>query len=154
MFRSTVTAPAPPADVVDTSDLIPLSVLELDLPAPATGWLIELDRRGIAVVADDIGRDSLTKDDARELITEHRENEARKARHREETERRAIEADQQWRAQLSPGIPWYEIPAGVTAAEMWAQAEHDARPKRRSLLEDALANTGSMEYHPLRDEEP
>ena len=36
--------PAPPADVMVPSDLIPLRVLELDLPGPATGWLIELDR--------------------------------------------------------------------------------------------------------------
>jgi hypothetical protein len=30
------------------------------------------------------------------------------------------------------------MPVGVSAAEVWAQAEKDARPKRRSLLEDAL----------------
>ncbi len=50
MFRA---APAPVAavdvaPVVDVpADPIPLSVLELHLPAPTTGWLAELDRRGI-----------------------------------------------------------------------------------------------------------
>ena len=129
-------------------------MLALDLPEPpAGGWVGYLSGRGIEVVTDDVGRASVSRSNARLLIAEDRENEARKARMREEAEQRAIEADQHWRALLSPGIPWYEIPPGATAAEVWAQAEHAARPRRRSLLEDALEGTGSMEYHPLRDEE-
>jgi ParB-like chromosome segregation protein Spo0J len=138
------------------SRLIALSHLALDLEVPAAGWRAYLADRGVAVVVDDLGRPSITRGAARELITEHqrqhRENEARKARVREEAEARAIAADQQFRAQLNTGIPWYEIPAGVTAAEMWAQQEKDSRPKRRTVLEDALAGDGSLIYHPLQDE--
>ena len=100
MFRTPVAEPDAPAPV-QAVDTIPLSHLELDLPAPITGWLIELDRRGIQVVSDDIGRPSVSRDNARVLIAEHHQNEARKARMREEAEQAAIEADQQWRAQLA-----------------------------------------------------
>jgi hypothetical protein len=87
------------------------------------------------------------------LLDELREAEARKREVAERQEQLAIEADRQWRAQLSPGLPWYALPHGVSAAEAWAQAEKDAKPKRRSLLEDALEGGGGLVFHPLRDEE-
>ena len=152
MFRSMPDVEPAPV-VAYPADLIPLSHLELDLPAPATGWLIELDRRGIPVLTDDIGRSAIARDDARQLLDEQREAEARAREVVARAERQAVERDRQFRAQLNPGIPWFDLPPGATAAEVWAQAERDARPRRRSVLEDALEGTGSMEYHPIRGDE-
>jgi hypothetical protein len=74
MMFNTVKQTAQPEDQkVSAEDRIPLSHLELDLPAPTTGWLIELDRRGISVITDDIGRQAISRDDARRLITEKHE---------------------------------------------------------------------------------
>jgi hypothetical protein len=62
MFRTTVAAVEPPA-VTNPSDLIPLSVLQLDLDPPTVGgWNACLAGRGIAVLVDDIGRPALTLD--------------------------------------------------------------------------------------------
>jgi hypothetical protein len=74
MFRNTSTAaiepPAPLEVVAAATTLIPLSVLALDLAAPATGWSPFLTVRNIAIVSDDVGRDSITRADARTLIAE------------------------------------------------------------------------------------
>jgi hypothetical protein len=145
MFRTTVTAPAPPADVVDPSDHIPLSVLALDLPEPpAGGWAAYLTGRGITVLTDDIGRPAITRADARQLLDEHRENEARKREMAARQEREAVERDRAFRAALPTGLHWTDIPAGVSAQQLWAAAEKDARPRRRSVLEDALSNEGTI----------
>jgi hypothetical protein len=32
------------------------------------------------------------------------------------------------------------------------QASKDAQPKRQSVLQHALSNTGEMVFHPIRDE--
>jgi ParB-like chromosome segregation protein Spo0J len=129
--------------------------LSLDEPSPA-GWDGYLAGRGIAVVVDDLGRPAITRGAARELITEHhkqhREHEARLARVREQTEQAAIAADREFRASLPGGIPWYDIPVGVTAPEMWAAAEKDAQPKRRTVLEDALDREQGLTYHPISGE--
>ena len=53
---------------------------------------------------------------------------------------------------MSPGTPWWEFD-GANPAEVWAAAEKAARPRRRTLLEDALEGTASLEYHPLGGEE-
>jgi hypothetical protein len=151
MFKTSTPVIESAHDVIVPSDPIPLSQLELDLPAPTTGWLIELDRRGIAVVLDDLGRKSISRDDARTLLDEQRENEVRRQEAAERNEQRAIEADMQWRSQLNRGVPWYAIPAGVTPAEAWAQAEKDARPRRVTPLQEALEG-GGMVYRPLRDD--
>jgi hypothetical protein len=156
MFR---TAPVAVTDVTVTElpaeQPIPPSHLELDLPVPTTGWRIELDRRGIEVVTDDIGRLSISRDNARLLIAEQRESEARQATMREEAERRAVEADQQFRAQLWTGLPWYELPAlDVPPVVAMTAAAHDAQPRRRSLVTDLLDNPdGGSVYHPIQGEE-
>jgi hypothetical protein len=47
-------------------ELIPLSVLELDLEPPSVGgWRPYLADRGVAVVEDDLGRASVARSDAR-----------------------------------------------------------------------------------------
>jgi hypothetical protein len=144
MFKttSTVTEPAP-AEVPDPSGLIPLSVLQLDLPAPSGGWDAFLAGRGIAIVSDDIGRKSVSRGDARMLLDEQHEAEARKREVAERQERQAIEADRVRRASIWGGVPATAIPEGVSAASAMLTAAHDARPRRRSVLEDALSNSGT-----------
>jgi hypothetical protein len=71
-----------------TAEPVPLSAIALDLPAPAAGWAFELERRGIPIVLDDIGRPSISRDAARDLLAARREQEEAAARHREEVERR------------------------------------------------------------------
>jgi hypothetical protein len=145
MFRTSPVTDPTSVDVVDRAELIPLSVLALDLPEPPTsGWDVYLTGRGITVLTDDIGRPAIARADARQLLDEHRENEARRQEVAQPQEQQAIEADQRFRAQLPSGLPWFDIPAGVTAAELWAQHEKDSRPRRRSVLEDALANEGTI----------
>ena len=135
-----------------TGDPIPLSVLELDLPAPATGWGAHLASRGIEITADDIGRLSITRAAARELITEHLEDQVRRREAAAAAERQAIEADQRMRAQLWGGLPASAVPDGVLPVQMMAQALRDERPRRESLLDHALANPGGIVYHPIREE--
>jgi hypothetical protein len=142
-------------DVLDmTTDPvpIPLSVLELDLPTPVTGWLIELDRRGIKVLTDDIGRLAISRADARLLIAEQRADEVRKREVAARQEAAAVAADRAFRAALPKGLPWYELPDGVSPAEAWQAAELAAQPKRESVLQHALANSGEMTYHSLAPE--
>jgi hypothetical protein len=153
MFR-TIPATVEPAPVeVPPADLIPLSVLGLDVAEPITGWEPFLTVRNIVVVSDDVGRKAVSRDDARTLIAEHRAQcEAAEARRREvaaRNEERAVAADQALRAALPKGLPWWEFPDGVSPVQAWAQAEKDAQPKRTSLLEEALSNSGTLTYHPL-----
>jgi hypothetical protein len=132
---------------------VPLSTLGLDLAAPAAGWAVELDRRGIPVEPDDLGRPSISRAAARELFAEHREDEARKARHREETERQAIEADRRFRAGLPGGIRSDAVPAGVTAAQLMMLSDPMQGSRRQSVLEHSLANpAGALIYHPVAGE--
>jgi hypothetical protein len=57
------------------------------LPEPAGGWVAYLAGRGIEVITDDIGRDAISRDDARLLIAERRAAEARKREVAERQER-------------------------------------------------------------------
>jgi hypothetical protein len=133
-------------------ELIPLTELSLSLPVPATGWAAELDRRGILIEPDDIGRPAISRAAARDLLSEHREDEARKARKREEIERQAVEADKAFRASLPGGVSAATIPEGVTAAELLMLSDPMQGAQRESVLEHALANPdGAIVYHPLNE---
>ena len=80
---------------------------------------------------------------------EQRQDEARKARHRADAERRAVESDRQWRAQLPAGIPAEAVPAGMTAAELMTSNDPMGRsPRRESVLDHALGG-GGIVFHPL-----
>ena len=141
MFGTSTKTDIPPAqDVGPAEDPVPLSVLALDLPAPAGSWPVYLQGRNIPVVVDDIGRDAISRSDARQLFTEHRENLVRAREVAARREQRAIDEDQRFRAQLYSGQPWWMTPDGVSPAQAWAQADKDAQPRRRSVLEDALSN--------------
>jgi hypothetical protein len=123
--------------------------LERDLGAPPLGWARELDGRGVVLVEDDLGRAAIDRAVARALYAEYREAEARAARHRQEIERRAIEADEARRAAIPKGVP--VAVAGVTAAELLMALDSDERPHRReTVLEHSLRNpAGSITYHSI-----
>ena len=82
MFRNT---PAVNTEQVDTqvpapAEPIPLSVLTLDLAEPPIeGWAAYLAGRGVELTLDDVGRLAVSRSDARMLLTEKREAEARRA---------------------------------------------------------------------------
>lgn len=88
--------------------------------------------------AYDIGRLSISRGNARRLFDERREAEARKAEMRAESEKRAVEADRQWRSQLPRGVPWYEVPDGVLPVVAMTAADRAAQPRRLSPLQEAL----------------
>jgi hypothetical protein len=150
MFSRSPAAADPPThvDVVSSEELIPLSVLALDLPAPGEGWAAHLAHRGVEIVLDDIGRAAVARGDARRLFTEQREAEAANRERAAAMERAAVEQDRQWRAQLPGGVPWYQIPDGVLPVVAMTQADRDAQPRRRSLLEESLSGS-AMTFHPI-----
>ena len=151
MFRTAPVVEPAPDVMVPPEPPVPLSHLELDLPAPVAGWPAFLAARGVEVTLDDIGRMSISRDDARLLIAEQREAEVRRREKAAEFERQAVEQDQQRRAQVWGGIPADLIPVGVSAAQAMVAAEKDARPRRRSVLEDSLSNSGTVS-HPIRSD--
>jgi hypothetical protein len=95
---------------------------------------------------------SVNRGDARQLLTEQREAEVRRREKAAEWERQAVEQDQRRRAQIWGGIPADRIPVGVSPAQAMALAEKDARPRRRSVLEVSLSNSGTV-FHPIRSDE-
>lgn len=137
---------------VDPSELIPLSVLALDLPVPAEGWANFLGRRGITLRPDHIGRDAISSHDAQVLLHEQRANELRAAKLRQLAEAEAVEADQLRRSQIWQGVSADDLPIGVAPAAAMLAAGKAARPRRQSVLQHALGNTGELVFHPLRDE--
>ena len=73
------------------------------------------------MVDDDLGRPSISRDDARHLISERREAEGR---HREVAERQAVELERQRVAGLRGGVSAAEVPDGLhPAAAMLAAAQ-------------------------------
>jgi hypothetical protein len=130
---------------------VPLSHLELDLPAPVEGWAVFLAGRGVEVTLDDIGRMSVSRGDARQLLIEQREAEARKREVLERNEQQAIEADRVRRASIWGGVPATAFPDGVSAASVMLTAAQDARPRRQSPLQHALTNSGELVFHSLAE---
>ena len=155
MFRTAPVAESAP-DVIPRESPVPLSVLSLDLEQPPIGWTAYLNNLGVAIVEDDLGRPSIHRHDARRLIAEHRDNEVRKAEVRAAAEKRAVEADQAFRASVGRGVPTSVIPADSTYAQaaMVSQLnELDYRPQRTSLMEEVFSNSKEMTIHPLECEE-
>jgi hypothetical protein len=144
----TITATDPTTHAVSNpSDLVPISVLALDLDLPIGSWTLYLEGRGVAVLQDDIGRPAITRADARWLILERREAEARA---REVAERMDAEREAQRLAQLPAGLPADQVPTGMTPAMAMVAADPDLarRPRRTSVLEEQLAG-GGLVFHPL-----
>jgi hypothetical protein len=132
---------------VPAGEPIPLSQLALDLPCPPDGWPAYLGARGIAIVPDDLGRDSVSRQAARRLLDEHREQEVRAAALARLAEQQAIERDQAFRAQLWQGAPADAIPPGVAPAAAMLQAHRDSQPRRQSVLQEALQHSEGLTYH-------
>jgi hypothetical protein len=128
------------------SGMIPLSVLGLDLPAPAEGWSVWLASQGVSVVFDDVGRRCVARSDARALFEQQRLGEIRRqdAAHRQEAA--AIAADRAWRATLPRGVSWLDVPPGVLPVVAMTEQAKAEMPRRRSLLEDAFAGQGTTMY--------
>jgi hypothetical protein len=132
---------------VPAGEPVPLSHLELDLPAPSVGgWDHYLAECGVEIIIDDLGRRSVRRADAARLLKEQAAAQQRARELAQRNEQQAIEADRQFRAGLPRGQAWYDVPPGVRPAEAMLQQAHDARPRRRSLLEDAFAGTPSAMY--------
>jgi hypothetical protein len=148
MFNKPAPVTEPAHDnVVDPAELIPLSVLQLEMEPPAIGgWDVYLTGRGIPIVLDHIGRSAICSADARQLLDEKRADELRRREWAARQEQAAVERDRAFRAALPKGTHWTDIPVGVSAPEMWAQAEKDAQPKRRGVLQEALSQS-SMTFH-------
>jgi hypothetical protein len=70
--------------------LVPLSVIELDLPAPVEGWTSYLASRNIEIVTDDLGRLSISRADAKQLFDERPEGEAGSGKQRQRRNRRRL----------------------------------------------------------------
>lgn len=155
MFRNTIpdTEPAPNVVASAPSDPVPISVLSLDLDEPVGGWTAYLTGRGIPIVSDDIGRQAVSRDDAKQLFDERREAEVRKREMLAQQELRAELADREWRSQLPVGLPWYEIPDGVPPVVAMTQAARDEAPRKRSMVEDLLDRRDTMVFHPMQGEE-
>jgi hypothetical protein len=156
MFKASAPAPAAvpvsePVEV-DRDELIPLSHLSLDLPTPPEGWPVYLGRRGVSFTSDDLGRDSVSRGDAKRLLDEARADELRRRAQREVAEQAAVEADQLRRARIWQGVPASAIPEGVSAGDAMAQAAKDGVPRRRSMVEEAFEGSGTT-FHPWPTEE-
>jgi hypothetical protein len=154
MFRAPVAAAVEPvsAAVPVHDDSVPLSVLGLDLGVPPEGWAAYLGRRGIVFRPDDLGRDSVSRSDAKRLLGEAREGELRKRAQLKLAEEQAVEADRLRMAQIWRGVPATALPEGVSASSAMLQAAKDAEPKRQSVLEAAFANSGELTFHSMQDE--
>jgi hypothetical protein len=150
MFRAAPAVAAVEAPAVEPcAHPVPLAELERDLGGvPPDGWALHLGKRGVVIVPDDLGRDSVSRGDARRIFDERREHEVRKARRLSVVEQEAIEADRLWRASLPKGLPVSAIPEGATYGDVVRQATLDAQPRRVSPLQEALGS-GTLTYHTL-----
>jgi hypothetical protein len=128
---------------------VPLSHLELDFPAPPEGWPNFLGARAIAIVPDDLGRDSIARQAARRLLDEKREQELRAAALRRLAEQQAVEADERRRATIWKGVPADTMPPGAPAAVMLEVARQSG-PRRQSGAA-AFLDGDSMVVHPIHE---
>src|SRR5687767_9610703 len=83
---------------------VPLKILELDLDRPVEGWPAFLGARAITIAPDDLGRDCVSRQAARRLLDERREDQVRQAARARLVEQQAVEQDRLRRAQLPRGV--------------------------------------------------
>ena len=133
-------------DVVKIPEtLIPLSHLALDLESPSIGgWAAYLRGRGLDIVRDDLGRDAISRANARMLMAERI---AAEQRQREYAEAAAMAAEEQRLASLRPGIPASHMPPGVAPAAAMLQAGTDASRQTQSQGEWMFGEEETMVYH-------
>jgi hypothetical protein len=150
MFNQASAVESAPDHVLN---LVPLSHFALDHPQPPEGWANFLGRRAIKFLPDDLGRDCIRRQDARRLLDEQRADELRTAKLRQVAEAEAVEADRVRRASIWRGIPAVDLPPDVSPAAAMFAADRENRPRRQSVLQHALANTGEMVIHPIGGDE-
>jgi hypothetical protein len=136
---------------VPAGEPIPLSILELDLPAPTIGWAAGLAEKGIGTVLDDLGRLCVSRANARRLFEEKRAAEEHAREVRARNERAAVEADRVRRASMPKGLAWHEVPIGLTPAEAMVAGDPD-RDKRRKNPVAAMFDGDSMVVHSIHDD--
>ena len=145
MFSS-VPATVPSRDELTPCDHpVPLSVLQLDVPEPPEGWVLHLGKQDVAIIPDDLGRNAVSRCDARRVLDAHRADELRRARLHTVAEAEAVEKDREYRALLPKGLQ-LDLPEGASYGTLVRQAELAAQPRRRSLLEESLSGD-SMTFH-------
>ena len=106
-------------------ELIPLSILALDLPG--RDFVAELRSRGVEITVDDLGRAAVSRSVARQLIQEHNEAQTQAA---ERAKAAAAELDRQseeMRRAIPRGIEWWKL-EGTHPAEAMLMAAKAAEP--------------------------
>jgi hypothetical protein len=147
MFKTTPAAEPQPVDVAPV-DAVPLSHLALDLPEPTEGWALFLGRRGISFHSDDLGRDSISRGDAKRLLDEQRSEMLRVRALHAEREREAVEQDQRRCALIWKGLPADHLPVGLSASTAMLAAAKDSQPRRQSTVAELLDGE-SLTFHPF-----
>jgi hypothetical protein len=128
------------------AELVPTSVLALDVPEPVGGWP--------GVVEDDLGRPAISRDAARDLLSERREQEEAAARAQAAVEQRLVAADAARRAALPKGIPVSSEVPGMSAAMLMMAADPIPGQRRQGVLADMLDNpNGGLIFHPIQPEQ-
>jgi len=124
--------------VMNTQEpLIPISHLSLDLGEPIVGWAASLSEHGIELLEDDIGRKAISREDARTLMAESREGEARVLE--DQRRRRAERADLKLPAGVPAidGSPYEAMVAG--GGVVLPSEEFGRRPKPNFIAEEIAA---------------
>jgi hypothetical protein len=96
-----------------------------------------------------LGRDSVSRGDARRLLDEKRESDLRQAALQRLAEREAVEADERRRAQIWQGVRADLLPPDARPAAVMLQAAKESQPRRQSVLQHALSHEDGLTYHPL-----
>jgi hypothetical protein len=133
----------PEAPVCDACQLVPLSILALDIDEPVVGWPAFFRARGIELIEDDLGRPAIRREDARALMAERREWELKSA---EETRRRQEEAVRESRPVPRGILRPAHADAALSAFELMRGADADAEqsdPARRLTPQEEFL-TGSF----------
>jgi hypothetical protein len=129
---------------------VPLVVLALSIPEPPNGWVNWLAVKGITVVPDHIGRDSVACHHAKRLLDEQREEQLRRAALARLQEQEAVAEDERRRSQIWGGIRADQVPDGMTATELMLASDPDRRPRRKSVAASFL-DGDAMVMHPIHE---
>jgi hypothetical protein len=121
--------------------VIPLSVFKLDCPEPPAGWDRLLESENVDQLEDDIGRASISREDARRLLGGLRAEQA----YREDERRRRDDEQARRHAEFAARVPrGVAAPQpGMSAIEVMVAAGEDDDDRPRSafteMLDEALA---------------
>ena len=92
----------------------------------------------MSIIIDDIGRPSVSRSDARQLLDEQREAEARNREVMERREQQFIQQDRIRRASMPTGIPAGLIPDNLRPTEALMLAGEGSGPRAKSVHEQLL----------------